>query len=127
MTQAIKTLTSQVGAYLVEDTDCNGTGYIDFLTGKTTITIYQIEIDNTANSATSYFKMWVAAAPTVNTDAPDLQIPVLAGKKVTVNCIGGLDGVFTVRASMACVQEAGTGGNTNPTSPVIVRVLYDFT
>lgn len=123
----IATLAGNVGQYLAESVGLDGTGDLDVITGKTTITVYAIEVDNSLAAETVYFKMYEAATPTIGTTAPDIIIPVLAGATAKVHWPGGLAEVFTAQFSLACVQEAGTAGTTDPSASVTARVLYSFT
>lgn len=82
--------------------------------------VYVIEIDNTANSAVTYFKAWNSAAPTVGTTAPNLQIRVPAGETATWVKLAGYN--FATGLSMACLTTKGTSGTTAPSSAVDVTI-----
>lgn len=87
-------------------------------------TVYYIEVDNTANAAASYTKLWNTASGsvTVGTTAPDVVILAPASTLVKVPFIGGL--AFGTAVTVATVTTAGTAGTSNPSSSVIVRIAY---
>ena len=86
--------------------------------------IYAIEIDNTANAAASFTKLWNVAqgSVTVGTTAPDAIIMVPASTSRTAILGAGI--TFDTATTVATVTTAGTAGTTNPTSSVIVRITY---
>lgn len=86
--------------------------------------LYIIEVNNTANaSEDNYLKLWNVAtgSVTVGTTVPDWVIRVPQGKTVTVMMPDGI--TFDTAISAACVTTAGTGGTTNPTASVIVKLM----
>ena len=87
-------------------------------------TIYEIEIDNTANAAEdNYVKFYnTAGAVTVGTTVPDMVIEVRQGVSRTVVIPSGL--VYETGVAVATVTTGGTGGTTSPGSAVIVRIVY---
>lgn len=110
---------SPVAAKLIVDTDADGTAENN-MTG-TTGSIYMIDVDNSANGAASYLKLYDAAAPTIGTTAPDWIFKIAASTRSVIGCPGGL--AFGTAISMACVTAGGTAGTTNPTSNVIARLM----
>ena len=85
--------------------------------------VYAIEIDNTANAAASFVKLWNnAGAVTVGTTAPEEIILVPASSTVTLIYIRGK--TFGTGLQVATVTAAGTAGTTSPTSSVIVEIAY---
>lgn len=86
--------------------------------------VYSIEIDNTANAAASYLKLWNVASGsvTVGTTAPDATFLVPASTKITLVFPGGV--TFGTALTEATVTTAGTAGTTSPSSSVIVRIVY---
>lgn len=82
--------------------------------------VYMIEVDNTANAASSYLKLYDDGNPTVGTTAPEDVVRVKAGQKRCLVIPEGLD--FTI-LSFACVTTPGTAGTSSPASPVIVRLV----
>jgi hypothetical protein len=112
-------LKSPVGAAIVTDTALGAVADTDVRAGSTTV--YMVDIDNTANSAASYVKLFNATAPTVGTTAPDVILWVGANVRKVFSL--DLSGLFFTNLSMACVNAGGTAGVTPPSNPVIVRVL----
>lgn len=108
-----------VAAKLVVDADADGTAEND-MTG-TTGSIFLVDVDNTANAAASFVKLYDAAAPTVGTTAPDWIFKIPASVRRVFACTEGV--AFATALSMACVTAGGTAGATGPTSSVIVRLL----
>lgn len=86
--------------------------------------VYSITIDNTANAAVSYVKMWdlAAGSVTVGTTAPDWCIKVAAGAKITLLVVDTM--AFNTALAVATVTTAGTAGTTSPSSAVIVTIVY---
>lgn len=84
--------------------------------------IYQIEVDNTANAAASYLKIYNTGTVTVGTTVPDLVLMVPASVSRAVAIPLGL--TFGTAVSVACTTAGGTAGATGPTSDVLVRIVY---
>lgn len=106
---------------VVRDTDSDATSEANINSGAATL--YLISVDNSANaSAKSFLKLWNATAPTVGTTAPSMIIPVAGGATVTLAIMEGLS--FDVGLSFATLTTGGTGGITNPTSDVIVVLVF---
>lgn len=88
-------------------------------------TLYQIQVDNTANGgAASYLKIWdnTSGSVTIGTTAPDWIFKVPGGAVVNHLHVGGV--ALATGLCIACVTAGGTAGTTPPTSSVIVRVVY---
>lgn len=87
-------------------------------------TIYQIEIDNTANAAEdNYVKFWnTAGAVTVGTTVPDMVIEVRQAVKRSIVIPDGL--VYQTGLAVATVTAGGTGGTTSPGASVVVKIVY---
>jgi len=87
-------------------------------------TIYSIIIDNTANAAVSYLKLYDAASGsvTVGTTAPDWIFKVAASTKVTILFPEGI--AFGTALTEASLTAGGTAGSTGPTSDMAVTILY---
>src|SRR6266480_1019141 len=87
-------------------------------------TVYYIDIDNSANASPSYVKMWNVASGsvTVGATAPNMieMAPGLA--RIRIPIPAGI--VFDTAISAACTVEPGTAGTTNPSSSVIVQLVY---
>lgn len=86
------------------------------------IKIYKLYLDNSNNSAASYFKAWdvLAASVTVGTTAPNFVWPVAAGEIAEVLFDTGV--TFGTALTIACVTTGGTGGTTGPTAAVAVEL-----
>ena len=57
MAVTVSTIADPLGSKLVIDTDCDATPEQD-VTGASATIIYAVEIDNTANTAPTYVKLW---------------------------------------------------------------------
>lgn len=90
--------------------------------------VYSVTIDNSANAAPSYVKLYnlASGSVTVGTTAPDEIIYVPSNAVVTqVYFTGAAQGkTFGTGLSAACVTTGGTAGSTPPSSSVIVSVTY---
>ena len=90
--------------------------------------VYSVTIDNSANGAASYVKLYNLASGSVvvGTTVPDEVILAPASQVVTAifktSAAGGK--TFGTALSAACVTTGGTAGVTAPTSSVIVSVNY---
>ena len=87
--------------------------------------LFQVKIDNTANSAKSYVKLYdtVTGSVTVGSTEPEFILPCAASSTAEYSFFPGV--VFGTELCAACVTTAGTSGNTNPSNSVIVRFLFD--
>lgn len=109
----------EIACVLVLDSDANATSEDDIRSGATTV--YEVDIDNTANAAIEYVKLYDNAGPTVGTTAPNVILPIAASSRKRYKFEGGL--VFATGLSAACVTAAGTAGTTGPTSDVVLRII----
>lgn len=108
-----------VGTKLIVETEANADPDVD-VTGAAG-TIYQIDIDNTANGDNAaYLKIYNNSSPTVGTTPPDHVLCVPVNRRRSMVIPEGLD--FS-HLSFACVTTGGTAGTTSPTDPVIVRMV----
>jgi len=123
MATSVVTLTSPSGFTKFKETDLNATkAAVDASSG----TIHAIVIDNTANSGeATYLKLWDVASGsvTVGTTAPDWVFKVPASTKRTIIFPEGA--AYGTALTAACVTTAGTAGTTNPTSDVVVEILFE--
>jgi len=91
--------------------------------------VYQIEIDNTANTgAASYVKLYddnTSSSVTVGTSVPMAIFVAPAATKLSVTFPYGVGTYFANGIVWACVTTAGTAGTTSPTSSVICRMQYN--
>ena len=117
MTLSVQAQASPITSKLVVETAAGATPDNNVLGAAGSI--YQIDVDNAANAAASYLKLYDAAAPTVGTTAPDAVLRVPAGQRRQWVIPEGW--AFTI-LSFACVTAGGTTGVTAPTHPVVVRL-----
>lgn len=113
-------LSNPVGANIVIDTVSNATAENDVRSGA--CTVYIVDVDNSANAAVSYTKLYNSASPTVGTTAPDviLMTPASARRSHVL----GLEGIaLSTGLSFCTVTAGGTAGTSSPSSSVIVRIL----
>lgn len=91
----------------------------------TSATIKYILVDNTANGAASFLKLFDATSGsvTLGTTAPDAIFKIAGSAKVPIPIPDGW--VFASALSVACVTTGGTAGVTPPSSNVIVRIAYN--
>lgn len=86
------------------------------------------KIDNSANGAASYVKLFnlASGSVTLGVTAPDEIIYVPASAVVTRSFYtGALVGVtFGTALSAACVTAGGTAGSTSPSGSVVVTLAY---
>lgn len=90
---------------------------------STSKTLRSVTVDNSANGAVSYFKMWNSAAPTVGTTEPFMILMVPASVKRSFIFPEGI--VFGTAMEVACVTTPGKAGTTSPTSSVTVQVIVE--
>ena len=122
MAVTVLTHPSPSGLSTYHDTDLTGTkSAVDATSG----TIHSIVVDNSANGAASYLKLWDATSGdvTVGTTAPDWTFKIPASIKRTITFQEGA--AYATALTAACVTTAGTAGTTNPTSDVIVEILFE--
>ena len=121
MAVTVTTQSSPLGTSLVQDTSANNTAANNTLGGNP-VTIYMVEVDNTANGgAASYFKMANAASAVVGTTAADLVFMIPAGTKLSFAFPTGI--VFSAGVSHWCVTAAAEAGAASPGSAVVVRYV----
>jgi hypothetical protein len=121
MALSVSTQVNPVGAKLIIQTDAEAAADNN-ITGAGNVDVYMIEIDNRANGGQAeYLKLYNHASPTVGTTPPDMVIMAIGGADITM--VFPVPIRFGTALSMACTQEAGTGGTTNPTASVIVRLV----
>lgn len=109
------------GAKQYHNTDLDGTASA---VKASAATLYAIIIDNTANSAVEFVKLYdiASGSATVGTLAPDWVFKIAAAVKKTICIPEGM--AFATALTAACVTTAGTAGTTNPTADVVVDVVY---
>ena len=113
----ITTLTELSGT-LVVDPDANATVEPDVATGASTL--YQVRVDNTANTGSVYLKIADATSATVGTTHPDMTFAA-PGSKVTSFVIP--EGhAFLTGISFWCTSGPLSSSTSGPANDVIVHV-----
>ena len=108
------------GPKIIKDADCDSTAEVDLNGGSGTI--YSVVVDNTNNAAEAeYVKIYNHANPVVGTTTPHVILYAAANKSLVYTFVGGL--TLSTSISIACVQEAGTTGTTDPTSDTLVGMV----
>lgn len=123
MAVSIVDIASPAGLKKYHDTDIGATKVsIDATSGN----IHAITIDNTGNAAEATFlKLWNVASGsvTVGTTAPDYVFMVPAATKVTIVFSSAI--AYDTALTVACVTTAGTAGTTDPTSSVVLDLIFE--
>jgi|TARA_B100001250_G_C19815958_1_gene798409 hypothetical protein len=96
----------------VEITDLENTGLSDFLSASTTI--YTLDLDNAANGALTFFKVYDNASPTYGTTDPVVMIQVAASTRQVWSIAQGLS-LTNGLSMMACTVDGAASGS-NPGS-----------
>lgn len=86
--------------------------------------VYQIVLNNAANAAASYLKLYNlgSGSVTVGTTVPDEII--LAPASTTVTLLYPLGKTFATALTAATVTVGGTTGTVSPSSSVVVTIAY---
>ena len=86
--------------------------------------LFQVRIDNTANSAKTYVRLFDAASGSTTNGStdPDFILPCAASSVAEFSFFPGA--VFATELCAAASTTAGTAGNSAPTSSCIVKFLY---
>src|SRR5437773_864836 len=94
-------------------------------------TLFMLGLDNTANAAITYIRLWDNnGAVVTGTTAPDWIFKIPASKKFTLVLTDSTSGVatggiaFANGLQIAASTTAGTAGNTAPSSAVVGKVLF---
>lgn len=106
-------------AVLFTDTNLTATADQNIRSGATTL--YQVKIDNSANSSIVYLQLFDNASPTVGTTAPNMVLPCPAStsKTYVIDLSNGYP--FVTALSLACTTLPT--GAVSPASAVIVSLL----
>lgn len=113
------TITSLAASEFQDTSNANASIVIKGSSG----TLYLVYVDNTANGAISYVKLYnTAGAVTVGTTVPDWVFQVTASIVQPIVFAPGI--AFSAGLQVATVTAGGTGGVTSPSSAVIVRIVY---
>lgn len=86
-------------------------------------TLFMVDIDNTANSAATFIKMYDATSITVGTTVPDWIFKAPGGVRRVYTIPTGL--AFSTGLGYAAVTQGGTAGTTSPTSAVVLKLAFD--
>lgn len=119
MALSVSTQVNPIATRLVEQTSASAAANTNVVGAP--CTIFTVDVDNTANVAASYVKLYDNAAPTVGTTNPDIVVLVPAGERRQYVVPEGV--AFANALSFACVTVGGTQGTVSPSSAVIVRIL----
>ncbi len=118
-------MTLASGLYVIRDSSADVTPDLDVTTGAATL--YVLEVDNTLNTAKSYFKAYNSATVTVGTTEPALVLPVEASTKQkfswhdpTRASEGGL--AFATALSYLVTTTPGLGASTDPSPEFAVPI-----
>ena len=86
--------------------------------------LYNVEMDNTANGASSYLKLYnlAAASVSVGTTVPDWVCMCPASVSRTFTIPTGL--TFGTALSYCATTAGGTSGSTSPSSSFAVKMIY---
>ena len=106
---------------IVKDADADGTIQRDVFPGK--CRLHHVSLDNAANGAASYLKLYDDLNPVVGTTSPDEILRARASVKEEFPINPNVENpglVFENGLSFACVTAGGTAGTTSPTSNVVV-------
>ena len=119
MALSVSTQVNPIATRLVEQTAAGASANTNVVGAP--CTLYTVDVDNTANVAAVYVKLYDSAAPTVGTTNPDVVLLLPAGERRQYVMPEGV--AFATALSFACVTAGGTPGTVSPSSPVIVRIL----
>lgn len=119
MALSVSTQVNPIATRLVEQTAAGASANTNVVGAP--CTLYTVDVDNTANVAAVYVKLYDSAAPTVGTTNPDVVLLLPAGERRQYVMPEGV--AFATALSFACVTAGGTPGTVSPTNPVIVRIL----
>ena len=107
----------------IVDTAVTNTAVANASASSGTVTLYYVEIDNTANTATSYLKMVRAASATPSSTSPDTIMSVPGSTKQ--HFIFGTGMTQTYITYWATSTAANGTSQTAPTTAITVRFLLN--
>ena len=119
MTASAIVLGGNLSTDVIEDTNVNATAQNN-VTGAAAV-FFGIYIDNTANSAASFVKIYNHASPTVGTTDPNFVFMCPASVTRQYTMAGGT--ALSAGLSYACTTAGGTAGTGSPGSAVLIRIL----
>lgn len=108
-------------AILLIDTSVTGTAVA---AKASSAVLYELELDNSANGAASYFKIYNVAqgSVTVGTTVPDWVVMVPASVSRTLVVPSGL--TFGTALTYCATTAGGTAGSTAPSSAFALKLVY---
>ena len=112
-----------LAAIEIVDTAVTNTAVANASGSSGTVTLFYVEIDNTANTATSYLKMVRAATATPSSTAPDTIMSVPGGTKQYFAFATGMDQTYITY--WATSTAANSTSQTAPTTALTVRFLLN--
>ena len=116
---------SPTNEILYQDTNIGAT--VDAIKGSSALVLW-LTVDNTANGATTYLRLWNTAGGRVTngTTVPDMVLPVFGSSIQTfVLQTSATSGItFGTALSAAASTTGGTSGNTAPSSAVKLTLAY---
>lgn len=116
---SVSTQVNPVATRLIQDTSAAATARTNVVGAP--CSVFTVDVDNTANVAPSYVKLYNDASPTIGVTRPDMVCMVPASQRRSYAIPEGIS--FSTALSFACVQTGGTEGTLSPVSPVVVRIL----
>ena len=112
-----------LAAIEIVDTAVTNTAVANASGSSGTVTLFYVEIDNTANTATSYLKMVRAATATPSSTAPDTIMSVPGGTKQYFAFATGMDQTYITYGATS--TAANSTSQTAPTTALTVRFLLN--
>ena len=84
--------------------------------------IYEMELDNTANAATTYLRMYNTGSVTVGTTVPDWIVMIPASTKITLVLPSGV--TFGTALTLSAGTSATLATTTAPSSAFALKIVY---
>ena len=84
--------------------------------------IYELELDNTANAAVTYLRLYNATTATIGSTVFDSLVLVPASTKITVVLPGGV--TFGTGLCYAATTSATIATTTAPSSAFAIKIVY---
>ena len=109
------------GASLYLNTDVDDTAGAAAVSAASCV-IYEMELDNTANAAATYMRMYNTATVTLGTTVPDSIIMIPASVKITLVLPSGV--TFGTALRLSAGTSATLATTTAPTSNFAVKLVY---
>jgi hypothetical protein len=113
-------VSSPFSARGVEITDLENTGLNDFISSATSV--YTLDLDNSANGALTFFKLYDSTGPTYGTTEPSLMIQVAASTRQVWSIAQGLQLLsgLSVMASTVDGPDSGSSPGSNFNCSMVV-------